>query len=248
MKLLVFQAVQTTAMSGFIVDNILDEEANEHGFDTVCAFCDNGGSIMCCVGGCGRSFHPTVEAGSESLCVSLGFSQEKVDELWNFICKNCEYKQHQCFACGKLGSSDKFSGAEVFPCASATCVYFYHPHCAAKLCCACKQGENKKDPQLQFAVCRRCPKSYHRKCLPREIAFEDIENEDIIPRAWEGLSPNRTLIYCLNHEIDEEIGTPIRDHIKFPGVMTPTDASPAPSISGEGETSSVCGEALKCRL
>ena len=33
--------------------------------------------------------------------------------IQNFYCKNCKYKQHQCFSCGKLGSSDKFSGAEV---------------------------------------------------------------------------------------------------------------------------------------
>lgn len=29
----------------------------------------------------------------------------------NFYCKNCKYKQHQCFVCGELGSSDKSSGA-----------------------------------------------------------------------------------------------------------------------------------------
>lgn len=85
--------------------------------------------------------------------------------------------------------------AQVFQCVSATCGHFYHPRCVAKLlhqgnevaieelekkiaagesftcpihkCCVCKQGEKNKDPQLQFAVCRRCPKSYHRKCLPR---------------------------------------------------------------------------------
>jgi hypothetical protein len=31
----------------------------------------------------------------------------------DFICKNCKYKQHQCFVCGKLGSSDLSSEAEV---------------------------------------------------------------------------------------------------------------------------------------
>ncbi|MED6121228.1 hypothetical protein PIB30_028056 [Stylosanthes scabra] len=57
--------------------------------------------------------------------------------------------------------------------------------------------------------------SYHRK---RAIAFEDIEDEVIITRGWNGLMPNRTHIYCLKHDIDEELGTPIRDHmkIKFP--------------------------------
>lgn len=32
----------------------------------------------------------------------------------------------------------------------------------------------------------------------REIAFEGTEDEDIMPRAWEGLlGYNRILIYCL---------------------------------------------------
>lgn len=96
--------------------------------------------------------------------------------------------------------------------------------CPIHFCCICKQIENKKERELQFAVCRRCPKSYHLKCLPRlllffhfnllsmvsvprvdaqfafirNIAFEDIEEEGIITRAWEGLLPNnRILIYCL---------------------------------------------------
>ncbi|MCH92812.1 enhanced downy mildew protein [Trifolium medium] len=114
----------------------------------------------------------------------------------------------------------------VFKCASATCGFFYHPQCVTKLlhrvvedvppelvsniakgepftcpahyCCICKEMENKKEHELHFAVCRRCPKSYHRKCLPRKIAFEDIAEEGIVARAWEGLLPNnRILIYCL---------------------------------------------------
>ena len=39
--------------------------------------------------------------------------------------------------------------------------------CPIHKCIVCKQVENKMDSDLQFAVCRRCPKSYHRKCLPR---------------------------------------------------------------------------------
>jgi len=69
---------------------------------------------------------------------------------------------------------------------------------------------------LQFAVCRRCPTSYHRKCLPKKIAFEDVVSKGIIQRAWEGLIPNRILIYCLKHELDDELRTPPRNHIQFP--------------------------------
>ncbi|CAM8906260.1 unnamed protein product [Rhodiola kirilowii] len=76
--------------------------------------------------------------------------------------------------------------------------------------------ENESENDLRFAVCRRCPKAYHQKCLPRKIGFEDDEEKGIIQRAWEGLLPSkRILIYCLKHEINDELGTPKRNHIKF---------------------------------
>ncbi|KAL0908131.1 hypothetical protein M5K25_022604 [Dendrobium thyrsiflorum] len=232
----------------FIIDDVLEdgiiddgEESEEESdlFDSVCSICDNGGRCL-------RSFHATRRAGADSDCASLGLTRVQVEAMQNFLCKNCKFKQHQCFACGKLGSSDKSANAEVFCCVSATCGRFYHPKCVADLlfpenkieaselgkrieagesftcsvhrCIVCKQVENKEVEELQFAICRRCPKSYHRKCLPRKIAFEDDEDEDIIQRAWEGLLPNRILIYCLKHEIDDELGTPYRDHIIFPEV------------------------------
>ncbi|PIA27620.1 hypothetical protein AQUCO_07600056v1 [Aquilegia coerulea] len=215
-------------------------------FDSVCTICDNGGEILCCEGRCMRSFHATVDGGAESDCISLGLSKSQIEEMPNFLCLNCQHKRHQCFACGKLGSSDRSSCPEVFCCVSATCGYFYHPECIAKLlhlgnneslemqkriaagesftcpahiCHGCKERENKEVDELQFAVCRRCPRAYHRKCLPRDIVFEDIEEEDVIQRAWDGLLPNnRVLIYCLDHEMDKTLSTPIRNHLIFPHV------------------------------
>ncbi|XP_073001155.1 protein ENHANCED DOWNY MILDEW 2-like isoform X1 [Typha latifolia] len=234
------------------VDDIMEDDDGDESeeesdlFDSVCAICDNGGELLCCEGRCMRSFHATKKAGEESQCRSLGFTRLQVESIQSFLCKNCEYKRHQCFVCGKLGSSDKSSGAEVFPCVNATCGHFYHPKCVAELlypdnkaeaseyeekiamgmsftcpvhkCIVCKLGENKEITELQFAMCRRCPKSYHRKCLPRKIAFGDTEEEDIIQRAWEDLLPNRILIYCLKHKIDDDLGTPIRNHIIFPDI------------------------------
>ncbi|KAI6690608.1 hypothetical protein NL676_027436 [Syzygium grande] len=245
---------ENVAKPSFIVDDTEDvgmEDAEDGTaeeddcFDSVCALCDNGGNLLCCDGKCMRSFHATEEDGEDSLCDSLGYSQHEVDAMQTYKCENCMHNLHQCFACGKLGCSDKSSGADVFQCVSATCGHFYHPHCVAKLlhrkdevaaeklklrivagesftcpvhkCCVCNQIENKKEHDLQFAVCRRCPKSYHRKCLPKEIVFEDSD-EDAITRAWEELLPNRILIYCLKHDIDEEIGTPVRNHVKFPTI------------------------------
>ncbi|KAJ0965159.1 hypothetical protein J5N97_026297 [Dioscorea zingiberensis] len=212
-------------------------------FDSVCAICDNGGEVLFCEGSCLRSFHATSDAGIDSNCKSLGYSITEVEAMEKFVCKNCRYRQHQCFACGKLGCSDKSVGAEVFLCASPTCCHFYHPQCVAQWlfpeskaeateyqesivagkpficpvhkCHICRKYENKRIKELQFAMCTRCPKSYHRKCLPRDIPFEDSE-DGIFQRAWDDLLPNRILIFCTRHKIDEKLRTPRRNHIIFP--------------------------------
>ncbi|OMO52936.1 Zinc finger, PHD-type [Corchorus capsularis] len=254
------QDVITPNKSTFIVDGDVNEDYHDDDdddddvwthkdiFDPVCAICDNGGNILCCNGRCLRSFHPTKADGLDAFCDSLGFANEaQVDAIPSFLCKNCTYKQHQCYACGELGSSDSSSGQEVFPCVSATCGHFYHPKCAAKLlhpdneaeaetirekiaagdsftcpmhkCFACKRSEDAEVHDFQFAVCRRCPKAYHRKCLPKSICFEDNMYKNSLQRAWNGLLPyNRALIYCMEHKIIRELGTPSRDRLVFPGL------------------------------
>ncbi|KAI5674741.1 hypothetical protein M9H77_15105 [Catharanthus roseus] len=232
----------TKTMSSFIVDDVTDEKGEDGSDDEEDEFFESisdtypklwySGAILIdfmysCEGKCMRSFHATEEAGSEAQCESLGFSDEQLRALEDqtFECKNCQYKQHQCFICGELGSSDKLAGAKVFQCVNGTCGYFYHPHCVAKAlqfkygdetkdlqskiaageafmcpfhtCRVCREPEDKKNLQMQFAMCRRCPTAYHRKCLPRGIAFEADEDKNIQQRAWEGLMPNRILIYCL---------------------------------------------------
>ncbi|KAL5657787.1 hypothetical protein ACJX0J_030950, partial [Zea mays] len=228
------------------VDNESDEDDDEYLFDSICAICDDGGDILCCDGPCMRSFHAKEGSGEDSCCVTLGYTEAEVEAMKLFLCKNCEYKQHQCFICGVLEPSDG-EAAKVFLCNNATCGHFYHPKCVAQQlhpinideaselekkitegfsftcpihwCFHCKGLEDRTQEPLQFAVCRRCPKSYHRKCLPSEISFDENEEDDIIIRAWE-LS-KRILIYCLDHEIDSELETPVRDHIKFPKIEKP---------------------------
>ncbi|KAG4120682.1 hypothetical protein ERO13_D11G158200v2 [Gossypium hirsutum] len=215
-------------------------------FDPVCAICDDGGNVLPCEGRCLRSFHPTKAAGIDSFCESLGFVNDaQIDAIPSFLCKNCLYKQHQCYACGELGSSNKTSDQEVFPCVSATCGHFYHPKCVAKLlhtdneaeakklrdkiaagdsftcpahkCFACKQSEDAQVHDLQFALCRRCPKAYHRKCLPKSICFQHDKYTNSFRRAWEDLLPyNRILIYCMEHKIVKELESPSRNHLIFP--------------------------------
>ncbi|GMI66267.1 ENHANCED DOWNY MILDEW 2 [Hibiscus trionum] len=258
----IHQDVNILKKDKFIVngDGGLDEENNDDDddigeevggvgksiFDPVCAICDDGGNVLACEGRCLRSFHPTKAAGIDTFCESLGFVNDaQIDAIPCFLCNNCLYKQHQCYACGELGSCNNSSGQEVFPCVSATCGHFYHPKCVAKLlhpdneaeaknlrdkiaagdsftcpthkCFVCKRSEDAEVYDLQFALCRRCPKAYHRKCLPKNICFEYNMYKNSLQRAWENLLPyNRILIYCMEHKIIRELGTPSRDHLIFP--------------------------------
>ena len=84
---------------------------------------------------------------------------------------------------------------QVFQCEADDCGRFYHPKCVATLlypdskldasllgdkiaarqnftcpiheCIVCKGEGNKNDRNMQLAVCRRCPTTYHRGYLPR---------------------------------------------------------------------------------
>ncbi|KAJ3677614.1 hypothetical protein LUZ60_003338 [Juncus effusus] len=212
-------------------------------YDYVCAICDNGGTILSCKGKCLRSFHPIPDC--ELDCQSLGFTKETLKEIDSYLCSNCRHKQHQCFACGQLGSSDK-SNREVYQCNVSDCGHHYHAKCVSYLihpnneikssllakdiktgssftcprhkCVICKGEESRKISGLQFALCRRCPVAYHRRCLPREILFED--RGSYLTRAWDDLLPDRVLIYCMKHRIDPILKTPKRNHLKFPQINT----------------------------
>ncbi|OEL22228.1 Protein ENHANCED DOWNY MILDEW 2 [Dichanthelium oligosanthes] len=324
--------------------NIESDEEDEDLFDSICAICDNGGDILCCDGPCMRSFHAKRGSGEDSYCDTLGYTEAQVEAMKIFLCKNCEYKQHQCFICGVLEPSDgaaakvswhckkkgfmhktpqvgvlvkeptifssvlnlqgcvvivymqgmggasKSSGCvfvseietmsygtirskwfaklshwknkldrklcsffknkicsllilfngtlvliltfdeltnavslgkktpvevefEVFPCNNATCGHFYHPKCVAKKLHPSNRNEaSELEKKIPEGFSFTCPIHWCFHC-------KDIEEEDIITRAWE-LS-KRILIYCLDHAIDSEIDTPVRDHIKFPKIEKP---------------------------
>nr|CAB3445538.1 unnamed protein product [Digitaria exilis] len=195
----------------------------------VCAICDDGGSVTCCDGRCQRAFHLVDSEAHDDCREKLGLTLEQakiINEEEGFICKNCQFKKHQCFSCGLLGSSDDtLSQPEVFQCEHGDCGRFYHPKCIAKLlypnseeailfaaevavarekftclmheCMECKGVEDKNDRSLQFAVCRRCPTVYHRKCLPSEILFKSRKGPNDSPqRAWDDILPDRILMYC----------------------------------------------------
>uniref|UniRef100_A0A453M2C8 Zinc finger PHD-type domain-containing protein n=1 Tax=Aegilops tauschii subsp. strangulata TaxID=200361 RepID=A0A453M2C8_AEGTS len=207
--------------------------------DNLCAICDNGGKLLCCEGQCKRSFHPREKDGRESTCETLGLTSAQLQEIDHYLCKNCEYKQHQCFSCGDLEPSDG-PNAKVFQCYKASCGHFYHPSCIAKLlepddtdgacelerriaagmsftcpahwCSECRTMEDSTQPELWLAACRRCPVSYHKICFPRSISFERKRGTSV--RAWH--LGDRIIIYCGSHKLEAELGAPSRDHIKLP--------------------------------
>ncbi|KAL6640089.1 hypothetical protein ACP70R_022399 [Stipagrostis hirtigluma subsp. patula] len=214
---------------------------SDDGNDMLCALCDDGGKLLSCMGQCKRSFHPTKKDGRESKCKTLCFTSAQLKEIGTYLRRNCEYQQHQCFKCAELEPSGG-PNAKVFKCNIPTCGHFYHPKCVAKLlepdnsdgdescdlakrimagmsftcpvhwCFECGRMEDRTQRELQFAVCRRCPKSYHRECLPRGISFETKKH--VKQRAWE--VSKVIVIYCLDHKICKTTGNASRDHIKFP--------------------------------
>ncbi|RLN04905.1 uncharacterized protein C2845_PM13G10080 [Panicum miliaceum] len=228
--------------------NSYGDTNNDDGADTLCALCDDGGNLLryASFRQCKRSFHPRKEDGKESKCKTLGYTSAQLKEIDSYLCKNCEYKQHQCFKCGELEPSAE-PNAKVFKCNNPTCGHFYHPECVAKLlepddsngsyelakrimagmpfpcpvhwCFECGRMEDRTQRAMQFAVCRRCPKSYHRECLPREISFE-TKDKDIKQRAWK-LS-GIVMIYCLDHKLCKATGNAERGHIKFPHTLKTT--------------------------
>eukprot|EP00897_Mesotaenium_endlicherianum_P009710 jgi/Mesen1/8768/ME000524S08075 len=108
--------------------------------DSLCAICDDGGDLLPCQGPCLRSFHATKEsvADNASKCPSLGLSQFEVKAMDKYVCPNCEFQQHTCAICHKLGCSaddDSARPQEVYMCARALCGRFYHPPCVARLLC-----------------------------------------------------------------------------------------------------------------
>ncbi|XP_024400871.1 protein ENHANCED DOWNY MILDEW 2 isoform X2 [Physcomitrium patens] len=226
------------------------DEASEELGDSLCIICDDGGELLCCDGPCMRSFHAIRDPQHNCETLKLTKSAiAKMVGQW--LCKNCVYKKHQCYVCGELGDSDEDLGVkrEVFVCDVACCGKFYHPTCVAneialteddrKLlatniqagvesfacplhrCKKCGKGEDSTEESLLLARCRRCPATWHKKCLPSGIRFAE-ETDDKHPevRAWAfGDVYKRFIIYCTKHKIMKDLGTPKRNHVKFPRVL-----------------------------
>ncbi|KAI3425357.1 hypothetical protein D9Q98_009121 [Chlorella vulgaris] len=227
-------AVEAGGLSGsgagggsLFADGEDDEEEGEEAtqaekFDTQCALCDDGGSLLACDGPCMRSFH--TDAG-EGKCNVLGLPADMCELLSTscsetFLCPNCLAGVHQCFKCKEEGRA----GIEVLKCINASCGRHYHPECGGfapgepfvcplHKCRACGQHGDAAaaDKQGELVPCRRCPKAYHRRCLPDRLPRYRLGGAG--PRVWladydeeqgawlDGVE--QSLMYCLKHRLGD---------------------------------------------
>ena len=213
----------------------MDEDNGTIKVDTQCAWCDDGGFMLECDGGCRRSFHVGIQKvdgeddqapkfeSSEDHCNVLNLAPDLAEALVTssvpFLCPCCLAKEQQCFACGEFGEE----GTEVKGCIVASCGRFYHPKCMKEAkkklthtakglkemcplhwCAKCKK--QKTDELGEIVPCRRCPKAYHRDCIPPSILtlkrawFADYDRDGAL---MDGCDVESSLLYCLDHKMDE---------------------------------------------
>ena len=139
--------------------------------ETMCGVCEEGGKLVCCEGGCRRSFHLH--------CLGLTAAPSGT-----FLCDACETGTETCLSCHQLGSID-----EMVHCTHAHCGKWYHKQCARELPRASSheaKGHESKVQQVKFLCprhncansgvpdakgidliqCARCPIAYHEKFVP----------------------------------------------------------------------------------
>ncbi|OEL34230.1 Protein ENHANCED DOWNY MILDEW 2 [Dichanthelium oligosanthes] len=166
---------------------------------------DHLNEVFSCKGQCKRAFHPTKKHGRKSECETLGYTSAQQKRIVTYICKNCKYKQHQCFKCGELEPSDE-PNAKVFQCNNSSCGYFYHPKCIAQLLEPVSVGgacalEKKISARMSFPCpihwCFKCKRMEDRTQealqLATEISFE-AKDQGARRCAWE--LPQIKFFYC----------------------------------------------------
>eukprot|EP00049_Salpingoeca_infusionum_P009442 m.158064 g.158064 ORF g.158064 m.158064 type:complete len:1255 (-) comp14337_c0_seq15:406-4170(-) len=133
-------------------------DRGSHRSSDTCGLCFTGGDIVCCEGGCHRSFHLD--------CVGLADVPQGT-----FRCDECLTGVKACFACGE-------TIGDVIQCGELHCNVHVHKQCAVDLdrmydgvfncklhtCTGCKNPASTKHPLLR---CRECPlTTYHATCVP----------------------------------------------------------------------------------
>lgn len=220
--------------SDYDSDDMENDAANK--VDTQCTWCDDGGFLLECDGRCRRSFHVGIQRADDgddqpatfvplkSECNILGVAPDLAEALVTssvpFLCPCCLAKEQQCFACGEFGHE----GTEVKRCLVASCGRFYHSTCMKEAkkslgdtarglkemcpvhwCSKCKK-QDMIDDLGEIVQCRRCPRAYHRRCIPPRIHsldrvwFADYDRDGVL---LEGCQVETSLLYCLDHKMDE---------------------------------------------
>eukprot|EP00741_Cyanophora_paradoxa_P002278 tig00000572_g2210.t1 len=166
---------------GFVDEVICDADATN---DDLCHVCAGEGELLMCEGACQRSFH----------LACLGMKRMPSGKrAW--VCLDCTCNRHSCFVCEEYGDD----GRDVLLCQHAPCGKYYHLECLKRVapdpgavesvapqkkatrfgariagcprhrCAACAKETAPEDPR-----CFRCPKAYHKGCVPPEEEFPTV--------------------------------------------------------------------------
>jgi hypothetical protein len=171
--------------------------------EPMCGVCEEGGQLICCDGGCRRSFHLH--------CLGLTTTPPGA-----FLCDACETGVETCLACHQLGGID-----EMLRCTHDHCGKWYHKQCARELPRASSieaKGHESKDKDAKFLCprhncantglpegkgivllqCARCPIAYHEQHVPAGCASHG--DNILCPKHYDLLEPGRkppTVLACV---------------------------------------------------
>ncbi|PNX97000.1 ABC transporter C family member 3-like protein, partial [Trifolium pratense] len=112
--------------------------------------------------------------------------------------------------CDSLGYT--ITQVNVFPCVTANCGHYYHPKCVARLL---YPGTDPKQEAMRKNIATEKTFTLPQG-LPPEMLAQGNYYMGIEQRAWDDLLDKRILMYCLDHKIVLELGTPARNHLIFP--------------------------------
>ncbi|XP_044370392.1 protein ENHANCED DOWNY MILDEW 2 isoform X2 [Triticum aestivum] len=153
---------------------------------------DQGGGeqviIQCNKRGCKRFYHPE--------CLPL--------DINNLPGDSCP--MHECYSCKKKHATSKGNKTTGKTKGKGTC---RKKHATLEGNKTIGKSKGRGTWGMDLVLCRRCPKAFHRKCLPRKINGGEGE----IKRIWE--TAGGTVFYCRDHEMVENLRSAKRNHIKF---------------------------------
>uniref|UniRef100_A0A453IF36 Histone-lysine N-methyltransferase NSD-like variant PHD zinc finger domain-containing protein n=5 Tax=Aegilops tauschii TaxID=37682 RepID=A0A453IF36_AEGTS len=113
---------------------------------------------------------------------------------------------HECYSCKKKHATSKGNKTTGKTKGKETC---RKKHATSEGNKTRGKSKGRGTWEMDLVLCRRCPKAFHRKCLPRKI----YGGEGEIQRIWE--TAGGTVFYCRDHEMVENLRSAKRNRIKF---------------------------------